>query len=285
MTSPSHKPHAPAPAEAERESLKTQARWGRLAFTIIGPGAVFYMRVIRGNRIEGVENARRVYRDAIASGRPLLVCPNHLTMFDSIFLHHAFAKITEYLADWRLFSWNVPAIENFKQNPFLRAVTYLGKTIPIDRSGDARHHKSVLDKIKYLVASGEVCTIFAEGGRSRSGRVEPANVTSGVGHILKDLENPQVLCVYLRGAHQESFSFLPRRGDTLHLYVELLEPTTHARGLRASRELSRQVIEKLKEMEDAHFAGAARGGAKTGSNGASPSGGAHGVEAQSPASA
>ena len=242
------------PTLPQRRSLKMQALAGWAAFTLIGPGAVMYMRGLRGNRIEGIESARRVYREAIASGRPTLVCPNHLTMFDSIFLHHAFASVADYLRDFRRFSWNVPAIENFKKNPFLRAITYLGKTVPIDRHGDARHHKKVLDTIKYLVSSGEVCTIFPEGGRSRTGRIDPSKVTSGVGHVLKDLDRPQVLCTYLRGEKQKTWSFLPARGDTLHLYVELLEPVTAERGARASRDLSRQVIDKLKQMEDAHFA-------------------------------
>jgi hypothetical protein len=62
------------------------------------------------------------------------------------------------------------------------------------------------------------------------------------------------LCSYLRGARQTTWSAVPVRGDTLHLYVEVLEPRTEATGLRASRDLARQVIDKIKEMEDAHFA-------------------------------
>jgi hypothetical protein len=63
-----------------------------------------------------------------------------------------------------------------------------------------------------------------------------------------------VLCAYLRGARQTTWSALPARGDTLHLYVEVLEPKTDATGMRASRDLARQVMDKIKAMEDAHFA-------------------------------
>jgi 1-acyl-sn-glycerol-3-phosphate acyltransferase len=244
-------------APEEVASLRRQALVGWAAFTIVGPGAVLYMRVLRGHRIDGMRAARRVYRDALATGRPVIVCANHLTMVDSIYLHHAFASVVDYLVSFRRFSWNVPAVENFKSNPWLRAITYVGKTIPIDRGGDAAHLKKVLDKIKHVVSHGDVCTLFPEGGRSRTGRIDPEKATSGVGNILKDLEKPIVICAYLRGAQQDTWSAVPKRGDTLHLYVEAIEPRTDATGMRASRELARQVIEKLKAMEDAHFSGAA----------------------------
>ena len=79
--------------------------------------------VLLGERIiEGVEEARRIYREALADGRPVIVCANHLTMVDSIYLHHAFASIADYLVSFRRFSWNVPAVENFKRNLLLRSI-------------------------------------------------------------------------------------------------------------------------------------------------------------------
>ncbi len=247
--------HPPRPLPA---SLRRQALAGRAAFPIVGSAAIAYMRLVRQHRIVGLDEARRTYRRALSAGRPTLICANHLTMVDSAFLHHAFGSIREYVADFRRFSWNVPAVENFTGNAALRALVYLGKCIPIDRAGDPAHHKDVLDTVKDLVSSGEVVTLFPEGGRSRTGRVEPANVTYGIGQILRDLERPQVLCAYLRGERQETWGAMPARGDTMHLRVELLEPATQERGLRASRDLARQVITKLKAMEDAFFAERAR---------------------------
>lgn len=241
-------------APDEIASIRRQSLVGRAAFTVVGPAAVFYMRVLRGHRIEGMREARRVYREVLAQGRPVVVCANHLTMVDSIYLHHALASVADYLVDFRRFSWNVPAVENFKRNAWLRAITYVGKTIPIDRSGDAAHLKKVLDTIKHVVSSGEVCTIFPEGGRSRTGRIEPDKVTYGVGNILKELDRPIVLCAYLRGERQRTWGSVPAWGDTLHLSVEPIEPRTEAKGVKASKELARQVIEKLKEMEDRYFA-------------------------------
>jgi 1-acyl-sn-glycerol-3-phosphate acyltransferase len=235
-------------------SLRLQSLLGWAAFAIVGPGALFFTRFLRGNRIVGLEEARNTYRRALSAGRPTLVCGNHLTLIDSIFIHDGLASLGDYLLDFRRFSWNVPAVENFASSWPLRLFTYLGKCIPIDRAGDAAHHKDTLDKITHLVARGDVCTIFPEGARSRSGRVDTANVTYGIGHILRELERPQVVCAYLRGERQETWGALPARGDTLHLSVEIVEPVTKERGLRASRDLARQVIRKLAAMEEAHFA-------------------------------
>jgi 1-acyl-sn-glycerol-3-phosphate acyltransferase len=237
-----------------RAAYEVQMRLGHLAFFAIGPAAVVFMRGVRRNRFAGLDEVRKLYRQAAKSGRPVVVCANHLTMFDSIFLHYALATVPEYLRSFRLFTWNVPAVENFKRDPFLRALTYLSKTIAIQRGGSASHTREVLDRIKYLTGRGQIFTIFPEGGRSRTGRVEVERVASGVGSIVRDLERPLVLCVYMRAERQESYGHLPPRGDRIDLRAELIEPTTTAQGVRAAKELSRQIIEKLRDLELAHFA-------------------------------
>lgn len=232
----------------ERAFLRMQRMVGWLMFVLVAFGSWLTMRVIRNNRISGVEEARRVYRAALKSGRPTLVCANHLTMVDSAYLHWAFAPLYDYFFHFERFSWNVAAIEHL--HFWLRIITFLGKTVPIDRGGDDAHRKMVLNSIRWLVSRGEICTLFPEGTRSRTGRIDPATVTYGIGQILKDLDRPQVLCAYLRGTRQEKMSSVPIYGDTLVLKVEVLEPKTDLQGLRAARDLSRQVIAKLKAMED-----------------------------------
>lgn len=226
---------------------------GWATFSVVGPGSLLAMRVARNNRLEGIAEARRIYHEALASGRPTIVCANHLTMVDSAFLHWALAPVPEYLLHFRRFSWNVAALEHFDKNLFLKTIVFLAKTMPIDRSDDGQG-RAVLEKIRWLVSRGEVVTLFPEGARSRTGRIDPASVTYGVGQILKDLDRPQVLCAYLRGRRQQTMSAIPAWGDTLELKVELIEPSTQQTGLRAARDLSRQVIGKLKAMEDAWLA-------------------------------
>ena len=241
---------SPELSTLDRVFLRFQRIVGWATFAIVGPCSVFVMRILRNNRIEGIPEARRIYREALASGRPTLICANHLTMVDSAYLHWAFAPLREYLLHFERFSWNVAAIEHLNSNIWLKPIVFLGKTVPIDRGGDEAHRKAVLNKIRWLVSRGEVCTLFPEGARSRTGRIDPATVTYGIGQILKDLERPQVLCAYLRGSRQQQMSAVPIYSDTLQLKVEVLEPKTDQAGLRAIRDLSRQVIARLKAMED-----------------------------------
>jgi 1-acyl-sn-glycerol-3-phosphate acyltransferase len=178
-------------------------------------------------------------------------------MVDSMIIHHALCSVVRMFVDFRLSSWNVPAIENFKKSWILRLYTFLGKTIPIDRAGSPEHHRNVLDKLRHLVARGQICTLFPEGGRSRTGTIQIDQVTYGVGQILKDQVNPLVVCVYVRGNTQRNYSYYPARGDRIYVDAQIFEPTTPATGLRAARDLSRQVIAKLKEMEDHRLAASA----------------------------
>jgi 1-acyl-sn-glycerol-3-phosphate acyltransferase len=161
--------------------------------------------------------------------------------------------LPQYLRDFRLFTWNVPAVENFKRDLFLRALTYLAKTIPIDRRGGPAHYRAVLERIKFLTSRGQIFTIFPEGGRSRTGRIEVDRVATGIGNIVRDLDRPLVLCVYMRGERQATFGFLPERGDRIHVRAELLSPETSAIGMRAAKELTKQIAEKLRALEVAHF--------------------------------
>lgn len=62
-----------------------------------------------------------------------------------------------------------------------------------------------------------------------------------------------MVCAYLRGEKQATYSDTPARGDVLHLRVEVIEPTTDQPGTRGARDLAQQVIVKLRDMEDRFF--------------------------------
>jgi hypothetical protein len=64
-----------------------------------------------------------------------------------------------------------------------------------------------------------------------------------------------VLCVYLRGERQTTFSDLPRRGERFYVQVELMTPASPAAGLRAERDLARQIVAQLAAMERRYFDG------------------------------
>jgi len=224
-----------------------------MALPLLGPATFLCLRTFGRYRIANLRDIRRMYRRAIEQGRPTVVCANHLTMIDSLLLHYALGSLTSYVFHFRRLSWNVAASENFFANPVLRMIAYLGKTLPVDRAGSVEHRSRVLDQIRHLLLEGDVVTLFPEGGRSRTGTIEPEAVTYGVGKVLKDYPRPLVVCVYLRGRHQTGYSTIPAPHDEIYLDLELLEPRTEERGVRAGKEISRQIIDKLKDMEQRYF--------------------------------
>ena len=69
------------------------------------------------------------------------------------------------------------------------------------------------------------------------------------GGLVKAVPGCLVLCVYLRGAHQETWSDYPVRGERFRAELSLLEPKSDAAGLRGSLEIARQIVGRLAELE------------------------------------
>lgn len=236
-------------------TLHIQKFLGHLAMPIMGSIIILVLKWKFKYKMRDLTDIRKKYKQSRNQIKgPLLVCSNHLTMIDSIVIQWGFASVLHYSIFYKDFTWNLPAVENFKSTLWMSLVTYLGKCIPIDRKGSKEHHDMVMDKMSYLLKRGEPFTIFPEGERSRSGRVNPDNVKYGVGNILDQVDNCHVLCVYLRGDGQDTFGYFPKSGETFNIRMELIKPETTQNGLRAKRDLSNQVILKLKEMEDSYFA-------------------------------
>lgn len=240
----------------DRAALLLQRGVGRLLAPLWIPLVILVMRVGMGWRIEGLPEARRRFQ-RLRSERSggLLVCANHLTMLDSFLIAWALAPPWWYVLHYAWVPWNTPERENFARIWWMRALVYVMKCIPVQRGGDRREVGRVLSRIGWLLARGEAALIFPEGGRSRSGRVATDASTYGVGRVVRALPSARVLCVYLRGDQQQSWSDVPRRNERFRVRIEELEPKCESGGLRGSLEMSRQVLAKLAEMEREHFDG------------------------------
>lgn len=224
-------------------------------FPILAPILVLVMRVYAGYRIKNLGKVRAQYRTFCKERGdfPLLVCPNHLTMIDSVVLEWAMANPFWFWLNFKQFPWNIPAIENFKTNIVSRTITYLGKCIPIDRKGSKEHIDLVMDQVRFLLRKGDAFLIFPEGTRSRTGFVEVDQITYGVGKIVQDLGKTAVLCVYLRGDSQKTYSNFPAKKEQFYIDMELIWPTSEAKGIRGQKEISLQVGNKLKELENKYL--------------------------------
>lgn len=214
------------------------------------PVAVAVMHFGFGWRILDRERVRRRYREVRAgSDAPLIVCANHLTMLDSAVIASALGSPGWYLRHYSSLPWNMPEWRNFGSSRTRRVLVYLMKCVPVIRGGDRRAVARVLARIRHLASRGEVVLIFPEGGRSRSGRVDVGNAAHGVGRLVGSLPGCQVLCVYARGEGQTETTDVPARGERFRLRLSLIEPTSDARGVRRSLDLSRQIVGELGRLE------------------------------------
>jgi len=216
----------------------------------------FVVRVQYRWRVVDQRRIRRQFREEIrkADG-PVMVCANHLTMVDSALIAWALAPSWWYMLHFRKVPWNVPERKNFAHKLVARVGVYLAKCIPVIRGGDRGQISLVLKKLRHLLTHRHAVLIFPEGGRSRTGRVGSTNPALGTGRLIKGLPNARVLCVYLRGDHQEQYSNVPVHGESFYCATSWLEPHTEHAGLRGSVEISGQIMHRIQEMEERYFNG------------------------------
>ena len=233
----------------EIKKIHRQKLYDHIIFYPLANLVIFTLKFIFRYKIKNRKQIKNTYQKIVKENTPILLCSNHLTLIDSLIIHWAMASMTWYFFNFKHFNWNVPAVENFTTGLFWRFMSYAGKCIPIDRYGTSEHHDLVIEKIRYLLKQGEICTIFPEGGRSRTARIELENTTYGIGKIMQGVPDCKVLCVYIRGDHQKIYSDYPKWGEKFYLDLEVIKPDSKHTGMRQVRELSVQVMTKLKEME------------------------------------
>ncbi|MAI79989.1 MAG: hypothetical protein CL917_13670 [Deltaproteobacteria bacterium] len=235
--------------------IHRRQRWmGWLVAPIWVPLAAFWLSRRLAYRVHDLVKIRQTYRELRQeSNAPLLVCANHLTLIDSFLIALALSGSFRYLVDFDSLPWNVPEESNFANTSLNRILAYLGKCVPIRRGGTREDVAYVLNRVIYLLQRGEVALVFPEGGRSRVGRIEATGAGWGVGRIVSAVEGCRVLCVYMRGEHQETYSDWPIDGERFHVSLACIEPKSESRGVRGTRDLSNQIISKLSELEAEYF--------------------------------
>jgi hypothetical protein len=175
------------------------------------------------------------------------------------------APAWRYPFDFSTLPWNTPERENFASSWRSAIFTYIAKCIPITRGGSREETGDVISRVQHLLSRGEIALIFPEGGRSRTGRVEIDSAAWGVGRIVGSLPDCRVLCVYMRGRSQDEWGKRPVDGEHFDVELACIEPKSDGRGARRWRDLSRQIVGQLANMEERHFErAAARSGASGG---------------------
>jgi hypothetical protein len=239
-----------------RRKLVLQREVSRLLSPLAIPIIGIVLRCILGYRYENLQSFRSEYRKVCLSREgPLMICANHLTMIDSCVIAWALGSPWWYFRHFRTLPWNVPERSIFAATRFMRMAIYALKCLPIERGGNRLEVQKVMSRLAYAVSNHEVALIFPEAGRSRTGRVDPDLVAPGVGRIYRSVPNCRVICVYMRGDHQEEYSDRPVRGEMFRGSVSVIEPKTSYRGLRASRDIAHQIAQRLANMEQEYFDG------------------------------
>jgi len=226
---------------------------GRLCSLVLAPAIFLVLKLMR-YRIHELKGVRKRIRQTMREHRgPWIVCANHLTMIDSVLLIYAMAPMHDYIRHYRSLAWNLPEKANFYSNIMLRVLCYLSKCIPIIRGGDRNEMKETLNVCIHLLKRGEPMMIFPEGTRSRTGCVNVNGFSYGVGRFIAEVPDSRVLCLYMRGDGQKSYSSIPRYREWFTVLVDSLKPETHLTGLKAHRECARQIVERLAHLERHYF--------------------------------
>ncbi len=237
-----------------RGSILVQNILGYVATFLIGP---IYFTLIRlmGYRVRNLRKIRNeCYRHFKNHKGPWIICANHLTMIDSVILTYVTVPLFRHFTQYRQIPWNLPERKNFQRNIFLTIICYLCKCIPINRGGNRDDMKKTLDTCNALLTCNQTLSIFPEGGRSRTGRINTEAFSYGVGRFIKDVDNCRVLCIYMRGDNQHTYGFIPKYGDHFTVKVEVLQPQpTDQNGLKAQRHYAEQIIKRLACMEEDYF--------------------------------
>jgi len=238
-----------------RRSLLLQNFWGRIAVVILAPLYFLTARILCYRVRNLKEIRRRCYAEMAAHPGGWIICSNHLTMIDSFLLSYAIFSLRQHITHYEKLPWNLPEWNNYRSNIFLRFLCYLSKCIPVQRGGSREMMKEVMEKCVYLLEHGATIMIFPEGRRSRTGCVDRECLTYGAGRLIKHVPNTKVMCLYLRGDKQKTYSIIPAWGDQFYVQMEVFTPEVlTGSDLRVQREYSTQIVEKIIKMEEEYFA-------------------------------
>jgi len=95
--------------------LYLQYLMGRLFVVIVGPLLFIAVRLM-GYRVRELSEMRKTARDLFKQHKgPWVICPNHMTMIDSVIVAYAMAPLYRYILWYRLLPWNLPEQTNFSE--------------------------------------------------------------------------------------------------------------------------------------------------------------------------
>jgi 1-acyl-sn-glycerol-3-phosphate acyltransferase len=241
--------------KSDRTGLFLQGVIGRIAAFVTMPLGFLFVRLM-GYRIRDLKRLRADVRRIFGEHQgPWLICPNHLTMIDSVVISYGLFSLFDHIFRFRDIPWNLPERKNFHKNFLLVIICYLMKCIPVDRGGSRERVQRLLDQCIQVLDWRQSLLVFPEGKRSRSGRVDRENFSYGVGRLIYEQKETRVLLIYFRGDGQQTYGSIPRFGEHFTMTIEAFTPKRgEGGGLRVQRAYAAEIVEKLAVMEERYFA-------------------------------
>ena len=238
-----------------RVALRLQRALSYVSVAVLGPILLALYRFRYRFSAHELREVRAEYRALRAANPgPMLICSNHLTLVDSIIQTVLFSSIWGYLRHPTALPWNLPEVKNYYHRWSWRLVCYLGRCIPVQRGAPRETAQLAQARMQYVLDRGDAIAIFPEGKRSRDGRVDDRDFSYGVGQLLNQIPDAKVLCVYLRVIRFGGFADFPKMGERFYMQLQMLTPESASQGLRRARDLSAQVVARIKAMEGDYFA-------------------------------
>jgi 1-acyl-sn-glycerol-3-phosphate acyltransferase len=172
----------------------------------------------------GVEN--------VPKSGPLLLAPNHFSQMDHFFVGLYLRRKVRFMAKSQMFG-----------PPVLTYIYKHGGVFPVRRG---HHDEEAIKSALTILGQGEMLLVYAEGGRSRSGRLK--EVKPGIGRIALESE-ATVVPVAIQGSERvRRWKRLTFPKVTVQFGEPLSFPNEEAPSRERQLEVAEQIFAPVREM-------------------------------------
>jgi 1-acyl-sn-glycerol-3-phosphate acyltransferase len=195
-----------------------------------------FVRVILSLPTLLIYRVRAIGVENVPKQGALILAPNHFSQMDHFFIGLYLRRKVRFMAKSQMFG-----------PPVLTYVYKHGGVFPVRRG---HHDEEAIETARTILSQGEMLLVYAEGGRSRSGKLK--EVKPGIGRIALESGAP-VVPVAIQGSEQvrrwKRLSFpkvTVRFGEPLSFPVE--QTSTRERQLEAAEQIFAPVRAMYKEL-------------------------------------
>jgi 1-acyl-sn-glycerol-3-phosphate acyltransferase len=177
-------------------------------------------------RVIGVEN--------VPKSGALILAPNHFSQMDHFFIGLYLRRKVRFMAKSQMFG-----------PPVLTYVYKHGGVFPVRRG---HHDEEAIKTARTILSQGEMLLVYAEGGRSRSGKLK--EVKPGIGRIALESGAP-VVPVAIHGSEKvRRWKRLRFPKVTVQFGEPLSLPTEEAPSQERQLEAAQQIFAPVRAMYD-----------------------------------